>query len=56
MNLLKIMSFIIENMSLSIKGHADELVTYLPMLWEQFGENYMLKNVIVSTMVSKSKN
>uniref|UniRef100_A0A336M1T8 CSON010450 protein n=1 Tax=Culicoides sonorensis TaxID=179676 RepID=A0A336M1T8_CULSO len=50
MNILKTMSFIIQKMSFSIKGHANQLVEYLPILWEQSGDNYMQKTVIVSTM------
>ncbi|XP_063695731.1 importin-11 [Culicoides brevitarsis] len=50
MNILKTMSFIIQKMSFSIKGHANQLVEYLPILWEQSQDNYMQKTVIVSTM------
>lgn len=50
MNILKIMSFIIEKMSRSIRDHANDLVGYLPILWNESGENYLLKTVILSTM------
>lgn len=50
MNVLKIMSFIIEKMSLSIKDHANELVAYLPIIWQESGDHCMLKTVVLSTM------
>lgn len=52
MNVLYVMSFIVEKMSLSIKIQADNLVSYLPMLWEEGIEHNMLRVAIISALVS----
>lgn len=46
------MSFIVEKMSMSIKIQADNLVSYLPMLWEEGVEHNMLRVAIISALVS----
>lgn len=51
MNVLNIMSFIVEKMSLSIKLEADNLVQYLPLLWEESNEHNMLRCAIISSLV-----
>ena len=52
MNVLHVMSFIVEKMSLSIKIQADNLVSYLPLLWEEGVEHNMLRVAIISALVS----
>lgn len=52
MNTLYVMSFIVEKMSLSIKIQADNLVAYLPMLWQEGVEHNMLRVAIISALVS----
>lgn len=52
MNVLFTMSFIVEKMSMSIKIQADNLVSYLPMLWDQGVEHNMLRVAIISALVS----
>lgn len=52
MNTLYVMSFIVEKMSMSMKIQADNLVQYLPMLWEEGVEHNMLRVAIISALVS----
>lgn len=52
MNVLYVMSFIVEKMSMSIKIQADNLVSYLPLLWEEGVEHSMLRVAIISALVS----
>lgn len=52
MNVLYVMSFIVEKMSMSIKIQADNLVSYLPSLWEEGVEHNMLRVAIISALVS----
>lgn len=56
MNVLYVMSFIVEKMSMSIKIQADNLVSYLPMLWEEGVEHNMLRVAIISALVSFESN
>lgn len=51
MNVLYVMSFIVEKMSLSMKIQADNLVGYLPRLWEEGSEHNMLRVAIISALV-----
>lgn len=51
MQVLYVMSFIVEKMSMSIKIQADNLVSYLPMLWEEGIEHNMLRVAIISALV-----
>lgn len=55
MNVLSVMSFIVEKMSLSMKIQADNLVGYLPRLWEEGSEHNMLRVAIISALVSERK-
>lgn len=52
MNVLYVMSFIVEKMSMSMKIQADNLVAYLPMLWQEGVEHNMLRVAIISSLVS----
>lgn len=56
MNILYVMSFIVEKMSMSIKIQADNLVSYLPMLWQEGVEHNMLRVAIISALVSSKIN
>ncbi|CRL05558.1 CLUMA_CG018181, isoform A [Clunio marinus] len=51
MNVLYVMSFIVEKMSMSIKIQADNLVSYLPMLWEEGVAHNMLRVAIISALL-----
>lgn len=51
MNVLSIMSFIIERMSQKIQPQAEHLVQYLPLLWEESNDHNMLRCAIISTLV-----
>jgi hypothetical protein len=51
MNVLYVMSFIVEKMSLSMKIQADNLVAYLPMLWEEGHDHNMLRIAIISSLL-----
>lgn len=51
MNVLYVMSFIVEKMSLSMKIQADNLVAYLPMLWDEGHDHNMLRIAIISSLI-----
>uniref|UniRef100_A0A2M4BC08 Putative nuclear transport receptor kap120 importin beta superfamily n=1 Tax=Anopheles marajoara TaxID=58244 RepID=A0A2M4BC08_9DIPT len=51
MTVLHVMSFIIEKMSLSIRIDVQNLVLYLPLLWEESREHNMLRCAIISTLL-----
>lgn len=51
MNVLGIMSYIIDRMSEKIQTHADSLIQYLPRLWEESNDHNMLRCAIISTLV-----
>lgn len=51
MNVLFIMSFIIERMSQKIQSQAEHLIQYLPLLWEESNDHNMLRCAIISTLV-----
>lgn len=51
MTVLYVMSFIIEKMSMSIKLEVENLVQYLPLLWEESREHDMLRCAIISTLL-----
>lgn len=55
MNVLYVMSFIVEKMSMTIKIQADNLVLYLPLLWDEGSEHNMLRCAIISALVSFSR-
>lgn len=48
---LHVMSFIIEKMSMSIKLEVENLVQYLPLLWEESREHDMLRCAIITTLL-----
>lgn len=52
MTVLYVMSFIIEKMSMCIKLEVDNLIQYLPLLWEESREHDMLRCAIISTLVN----
>lgn len=54
MNILYVMSFIVEKMSMSVKIQADNLVMYLPLLWYEGVEHNMLRCAIISALVSSN--
>lgn len=54
MNVLYVMSFIVEKMSMSIKIQADNLINFLPLLWEEGVEHNMLRVSIITALVSAS--
>lgn len=50
MQILHVMSFIIERMTVKIRPHAGALVQYLPLLWEDSADHNMLRCAILSTL------
>lgn len=55
MQVLHVLSFVIERVELNIRPYADSLIQYLPMLWEESSHHNMLRCAIVSTLVSLNK-
>lgn len=51
MNVLNIMSFIVDQMSENIQPQADNLIQYLPMLWDESKDHNLLRCAIISTLV-----
>ncbi|KAG5672402.1 hypothetical protein PVAND_002533 [Polypedilum vanderplanki] len=51
MNVLYVMAFIVEKMSLSIKIQAGNLVAFLPELWDEGVEHNMLRIAIISALI-----
>lgn len=51
MTVLYVMSFIIEKMSMCIKLEVENLIQYLPLLWEESREHDMLRCAIISTLL-----
>ncbi|XP_074651521.1 importin-11-like [Tubulanus polymorphus] len=52
MQILHVMSFIIQRADKEIKPHAEHLLRYLPMLWDAAAEHNMLRCAILSTLVN----
>ena len=50
MQILHVMSFIIERMRIEIRPHAAVLVSYLPQLWSESEEHNMLRCAIITTL------
>ncbi|KAI9673582.1 MAG: hypothetical protein M1817_002218 [Caeruleum heppii] len=50
MALLNTVSVMVERLEHHISPHAERIVTLLPSLWEQSGEEYLLKQAILTTM------
>lgn len=55
MHVLYVLSFIVERVGTAIRPHANSLVQYLPMLWEESDNHNMLRCAIVSTLVQLVK-
>lgn len=53
MNVLNIMSLIVDKMNETINDHVDNLIQYLPMLWEDSANHNMLRCAILATLVGK---
>ncbi|GAB0099223.1 importin-11 [Sergentomyia squamirostris] len=51
MNVLNIMSFIVDKMSNNIYSQMDNLIEYLPLLWEESVNHNMLRCAIISTLL-----
>ncbi|XP_059610198.1 importin-11 [Phlebotomus argentipes] len=51
MNVLNIMSFIVDKMSNNIHSQMDNLIEYLPLLWEESVNHNMLRCAIISTLL-----
>lgn len=51
-NVLNIMSLIIDKMAECINSQIDNLIQYLPLLWAESNEHNMLRCSIVVTLVS----
>lgn len=56
MNVLNIMSLIVDKMSENINSHIENLIQYLPLLWEESVNHNMLRCAIISTLVGSSLN
>ncbi|KAK2150064.1 hypothetical protein LSH36_425g01002 [Paralvinella palmiformis] len=52
MQVLHVMSFIIERMQTEIRPYAGALIQYLPMLWEESADHNMLRCAILCTLTS----
>lgn len=50
MKVLTIMSSLVEKMSDNIEPHADNLISYLPMLWKESEDYSMLRCAIICTL------
>lgn len=55
MHVLNVLSLIVERVGLSIRPHANSLISYLPLLWIESEEHNMLRCAIVSTLVQLVK-
>lgn len=51
MQVLNVMTLILERMGSPIQVHSDSFVQYLPHLWQESEEHDMLRCAIVSTLV-----
>lgn len=51
MQVLHVISFLIERMETSVRPYAGALVQYLPMLWDSSAEHNMLRCAILTTLV-----
>lgn len=52
MKVLSVISFAIEKMSDKVSTQANDLIAFLPILWEESSEFDMLRCAILSTIVS----
>uniref|UniRef100_A0A1B6L138 Importin-11 n=1 Tax=Graphocephala atropunctata TaxID=36148 RepID=A0A1B6L138_9HEMI len=51
MHVLGVLSFVVERVGVAIRPHANALVQYLPLLWQESADHNMLRCAIVSTLV-----
>ncbi|KAL0270682.1 UNVERIFIED_CONTAM: hypothetical protein PYX00_008008 [Menopon gallinae] len=51
LQVLYVLSFIVERMGLAINPYSQSLIRYLPLLWEESAKHNMLRCAIVSTLV-----
>ncbi|XP_046677970.1 importin-11-like [Homalodisca vitripennis] len=51
MHVLGVLSFVVERVGVAIRPHANALVQYLPLLWQESVDHNMLRCAIVSTLV-----
>ena len=51
MQVLHVMTFVIEQVEHTIRPHSEGLVQYLPSLWEVAADHNMLKCAIINTLV-----
>ena len=51
MQVLHVLSFVVERVGTAVRPHAPALVQYLPLLWEDASEYNMLRAAILSTLV-----
>ena len=51
MQVLHVLSFVVERVGTAVRPHAPALVQYLPLLWEDAVEYNMLRAAILSTLV-----
>ncbi|KAG8226723.1 hypothetical protein J437_LFUL004373, partial [Ladona fulva] len=51
MQVLFVLSFIVERVGAAVRPYSTSLVRYLPLLWEESAEHNMLRCAIVSTLV-----
>ncbi|ELU06029.1 hypothetical protein CAPTEDRAFT_149791 [Capitella teleta] len=52
MQILHVMSFLIERMSVHVRPHAHVLVQYLPSLWQESEDHNMLRCAILTTLTN----
>lgn len=52
MQILHVMSFLVERMTLHIRPHAAILVQYLPSLWQESEDHNMLRCAILTTLTN----
>ena len=50
MQVLNVMSYVIERMTIKIRPHAGALIQYLPSLWQESEDHDMLRCAILTTL------
>ncbi|XP_037075925.1 importin-11-like [Pollicipes pollicipes] len=51
MQVLNVLSFVIERLDSAIRPYCDDLISYLPALWDDSAAHNMLRVVILSTLI-----
>lgn len=51
MHVLYVISFVIERVGCQIRPYADQLILYLPLLWEHASDHNMLRCAILTTLI-----